>query len=505
MTRLIRGVLKYILFSQLICAFLAGNELQLLQRADDLIFDEGTRLDCAVDPDGGFWFLFDLIWDGPLPLFWAMRYTGEEPPVSYDVGTGDGFAHGFVNPRFSGISAGQLLISNQHLSDVYPERARLLVIDYRQQSIGYYFTPPLATQYMGRIWPTDSSHAAAYYFDDRSEGRLFFFHQFSLYTDYPDVGLIDGLTDFDGDTIWTLSGVAHPFQDRRLSGTDFYGCVYTYAADSGVGFTCFNGTESLVLDTVVTEEAAARDALQVTDSLFCYIWNPTGGSTLHLWCYAPFLNQVIRDSLFYTPPSNSMELVSRFRMAARGDSLCIQYPVLETAISEQPENWQALVRRLFVAGMPVAKDTVMVFADNLQNIWHTVTMDRQGVHSGVATYTSTGIAKTYYYGPRNVMVGVDPEPSRSAETFSLLQTYPNPFNAAMTIEFTCGLSGGVQLMIYDLSGRTLFQDELASVPGLNRYVWPGRDRFGAAVGSGVYLLVLSAGDQEQVKKITILR
>jgi len=478
-----------------------GDELQLLQRAEELNFGDQTRIDCRVDPEGGFWVLMDEVWEGNVPLYRVRRYTAASPPVTYEVGTSEGLAHGYIYPRFCGFTEGQLYVSNQHLSDIYPECARLLVIDYQQQTSTSYFTPPLSSQYIGRIWPGEGSRAAAYYFDDSPEGRLCFLHRFSLYSDYPGVIAVD----FDGDTLWTLAGVDSRFQDQRLPGTDLYGCGYAYADSSGMGFTGFNGSDTLVIDTMVTDQAVHRAAWQATDSLFTCMWNLAGTAELYLWQYNPFSDQIVRDTLFYESSYNSWELVGRFRMATQGDSVCIQYPVLRNSSSEHPGNWRALVRKLFVPGVPADVDTIIFFEDILQGVWHAVDMDAHGIHSGIATYHTNGIAKIYYYGALDVIAGIEPHPQRTAEIFTLLRTYPNPFNATLRVEFECGSSETVRLTLYDLNGRIRFQDELVARPGLNRYSWSGRDHLGRAVGAGVYLLELSAQNQKRVQKVTLLK
>ncbi|MCP4710877.1 MAG: hypothetical protein GY869_19825 [Planctomycetes bacterium] len=106
--------------------------------------------------------------------------------------------------------------------------------------------------------------------------------------------------------------------------------------------------------------------------------------------------------------------------------------------------------------------------------------------------------------------------------FELSQNYPNPFNPITTIQFALpnppltkgagGLSphkgvGNVSLHIYDIIGRlvkTLIDHEPYQ-PGYHTVQWDGRNRDGTAVGSGVYLYQLDAGDVIQTKRMTLLK
>jgi len=92
------------------------------------------------------------------------------------------------------------------------------------------------------------------------------------------------------------------------------------------------------------------------------------------------------------------------------------------------------------------------------------------------------------------------------EHFVLEQNYPNPFNPETIIKYQLASPAVVSLKIYNLRGqevRTLvdaFQNS-----GNHEIRWDGRDDFGNAVASGVYLYRLQAGEHAAVKKLTLLR
>lgn len=98
------------------------------------------------------------------------------------------------------------------------------------------------------------------------------------------------------------------------------------------------------------------------------------------------------------------------------------------------------------------------------------------------------------------------EPNLLPEAFALHQNYPNPFNPATTIRFDLPEAAHVSLIVYDVLGREvkfLVSGELVS--GFHEVVWEGTDRFGGAVGAGVYLYRLEAGKFSQTRKMLLLR
>lgn len=83
---------------------------------------------------------------------------------------------------------------------------------------------------------------------------------------------------------------------------------------------------------------------------------------------------------------------------------------------------------------------------------------------------------------------------------------PNPFNPRTTIEFELPSASDVALDIYDVQGRRVRR--LVAGPlgaGLHEKVWSGRDDAGRAVPSGVYFYRFSAGAQQRVGKLTLLK
>ena len=90
--------------------------------------------------------------------------------------------------------------------------------------------------------------------------------------------------------------------------------------------------------------------------------------------------------------------------------------------------------------------------------------------------------------------------------FGLQRVYPNPFNPVTSISYQLPRAVSVDLVIYDLQGqvvRRLVEQEQPA--GRYSLVWDGRDSAGRAVGSGVYLCWLQAGDDRAVTRMVLVK
>jgi len=94
-------------------------------------------------------------------------------------------------------------------------------------------------------------------------------------------------------------------------------------------------------------------------------------------------------------------------------------------------------------------------------------------------------------------------PSSLPQQFVLHQNYPNPFNGSTRICFDTPRPAKIRLIIFNVLGkevRTLF-DGIAS-PGRHSVDWDGKDKFGVAAASGIYIgRVEYEGKSEQIKII----
>jgi aminopeptidase N len=88
----------------------------------------------------------------------------------------------------------------------------------------------------------------------------------------------------------------------------------------------------------------------------------------------------------------------------------------------------------------------------------------------------------------------------------LVSISPNPFNPLTTLTFVVRQPAQVRVEIFDVRGRlvrTLVDDHFGI--GGHPVDWIGTDDEGRGIGSGVYLVRLTAEDVDDVRKITLLR
>jgi len=93
-----------------------------------------------------------------------------------------------------------------------------------------------------------------------------------------------------------------------------------------------------------------------------------------------------------------------------------------------------------------------------------------------------------------------------AETFSLQQNFPNPFNPSTTINFTLVKPSNVQLDIFASNGqyiRSILSNNM--IAGKHRVVWDGTNLEGKQVSSGVYYYHLSVDKMAKTRKMILLR
>ncbi len=94
----------------------------------------------------------------------------------------------------------------------------------------------------------------------------------------------------------------------------------------------------------------------------------------------------------------------------------------------------------------------------------------------------------------------------SADSYCLLQNYPNPVNAGTTIEYALAKATQVRLQIFDVLGRevTLLVDGYQQ-QGAHRIYWPGCNNSRQPVANGLYVYRITAGDYVAVKKMVLLK
>ncbi len=84
--------------------------------------------------------------------------------------------------------------------------------------------------------------------------------------------------------------------------------------------------------------------------------------------------------------------------------------------------------------------------------------------------------------------------------------YPNPCNPSVTIVFNLASKSAAKLSIYNIRGqevKNLVSDSLTK--GQHIVTWDGKDHRGKNIGSGVYLIRLSAGNVNNTTRVVLLR
>ncbi len=90
--------------------------------------------------------------------------------------------------------------------------------------------------------------------------------------------------------------------------------------------------------------------------------------------------------------------------------------------------------------------------------------------------------------------------------YELSQNYPNPFNPSTTIEYSIPVRSYVTISIFNTLGqklRTIVKD--SETAGRHAVVWDGKDAYGNAVSSGIYLYQIKAGDFAEARKMLLLK
>jgi hypothetical protein len=89
---------------------------------------------------------------------------------------------------------------------------------------------------------------------------------------------------------------------------------------------------------------------------------------------------------------------------------------------------------------------------------------------------------------------------------SLGQNYPNPFNPSTSFDYSISTPGEVEINIYDILGRQIFQVVSGyHQPGSYTSTWHGTDENGEGVPSGIYFYKLVTEDETTARKMLLLK
>jgi len=98
-------------------------------------------------------------------------------------------------------------------------------------------------------------------------------------------------------------------------------------------------------------------------------------------------------------------------------------------------------------------------------------------------------------------VGINQISTIIPDQFSISQNYPNPFNPTTKIKFELKNSGNVKLVVYDMIGK-----EVATLVDENLNAGSYETEFdGSGLTSGVYFYKIETNNNNEVKKMTLLK
>lgn len=105
-------------------------------------------------------------------------------------------------------------------------------------------------------------------------------------------------------------------------------------------------------------------------------------------------------------------------------------------------------------------------------------------------------------GPSNVSVADGEVPLLTPD----IQTYPNPFNPAVTIRYSLNREASVVIEIFSVTGRRVrLFDEGRRIIGAHSVIWDGTSDSGIQCTSGVYLVRLTVEKRSMTRKLTLVR
>ena len=88
----------------------------------------------------------------------------------------------------------------------------------------------------------------------------------------------------------------------------------------------------------------------------------------------------------------------------------------------------------------------------------------------------------------------------------LSPSFPNPFNAVVTVPFTLPRETHVRISVLNVAGQTVrvLRDHVAA-GGKHQVQWDGTDDLGRRMASGLYLIRLEAENIIRVQKIALMK
>ncbi|MGB3480240.1 MAG: M14 family zinc carboxypeptidase [bacterium] len=107
----------------------------------------------------------------------------------------------------------------------------------------------------------------------------------------------------------------------------------------------------------------------------------------------------------------------------------------------------------------------------------------------------------------DIVIGINESPSQTIEPRAItLSINPNPFRKITSIRFSTGhRAEGMELKIYNASGRLIRQWNYSTIRQSDQVIWDGTDHFGRLVPAGTYFVSLESTDVKYWEKVVLLK
>jgi protocatechuate 3,4-dioxygenase beta subunit len=153
----------------------------------------------------------------------------------------------------------------------------------------------------------------------------------------------------------------------------------------------------------------------------------------------------------------------------------------------------------------VSTDETGLYAvdDLISGDTYTIVAQESGCTSMTADFTHEGLVSVVSMSLLDVTSNND---TNAPAQVLITRNEPNPFNPETSIRMNLPATAGVKLTIYNARGqqiRTLVNGEL--IAGEHSVTWNGTDNHGQAVSSGLYFYRLETGNQNVVRKMTLMK
>ena len=125
------------------------------------------------------------------------------------------------------------------------------------------------------------------------------------------------------------------------------------------------------------------------------------------------------------------------------------------------------------------------------------------VFTNKAVSSTTNLTSGFWGSVAQITLDVD---DVMPEEFSISKAYPNPFNPTVNIDFSIPEESDINIQIFDLLGRNVFNHEQNfNTAGNYRFQWHGVNDSGTPIASGVYFVTIQHKANIFKQKITFLK